>query len=274
MRYDSNLRRIYVRQSWLNDLLICPERSRLSMIHPERRMPSTETLMGTACHAAIEAKLRDPEGVSEFTMFDIADAEYERLRKEPHKDSGISDVPDLLHSMLFAFKDEILPEVELGGMIEHKFNVPLNVILDGWSLHLEGTVDYISPSGVVWDWKTSGRAYSQLDKQKHAVQPTVYGHALGMLGLVPNPDEVEFRYGVMVRQMKPKGSVVPIMRNKEHFAWLRYQIQSAVYTASRVGTVVPWLMNDQGNLCNPKWCDHWSVCKGAYVTEASFVGGN
>ena len=43
-----------VRQSWLNDFMLCPERSRLAITLPQWRSGSGATAIGTGIHAAIE----------------------------------------------------------------------------------------------------------------------------------------------------------------------------------------------------------------------------
>ena len=39
MRFDKESKIVYVRQSWLNDLIICPERARLKLVRPDLSGP-------------------------------------------------------------------------------------------------------------------------------------------------------------------------------------------------------------------------------------------
>jgi hypothetical protein len=269
MRYDTTARRIYVRQSWLGDILICPERARLGLLHPERREASDATIMGTAVHTGIEKFLNTPNpDFSDVVATSVR--HWNELAAQPHaKSSGIPPeaAPSLIESMLLAFIETVAPQVEVGGATEHKFAVPMGMVYDGWDIWLEGTMDYVTPSGVIWDWKTAKRAYSAKDKQAHSVQASVYAYACGLLGLVGDPNRVDFRFGVVMRQQTPKAQVVQVIRTNEHNAWLRDQVRSAVIMAHRLDTAVPWLKNDQGNLCSAKWCNHWASCKGAFVTD-------
>lgn len=269
MEYDTQLRRIYVRQSWLGDVLICPERARLGLLHPERREASDATILGTAVHTAIEHWLGSPKpDFSETVASGVSD--WRRLAAEPHRQSsGINpeDAPRLIESMTLAFVEQIAPQVEVGGETEYKFSVPTGIVIDGWEVYLKGTMDYITPHGVIWDWKTSKRAYNQKDKQAHSVQASVYAWAGGLLGKVYDKDNVDFRFGVMLRQDKPKAQVVQVFRTAEHRAWLGAQIRSVVTMAHKLDIAQPWVKNDQGNLCSAKWCDHWSSCKGAYIKD-------
>jgi len=269
MRYDGKERRIYVRQSWLGDALLCPERSRLSLLHPERRSASDATIMGTAVHTGIEFSLAQANpDFSEVVATSVK--QWNVLAEQPHKQSsGImpEEAPRLIESMLLAFTEQIRPQVELGGKTEYKFQAPIGINYDGWDVWVEGTMDYVSPSGKIWDWKTAKRAYNRNDKQAHSVQASVYAHAASMLGLVPDPDNIQFSFGVMMRQDTPRAQIVDLVRNREHSAWLRSQVQSAVITAHAIGTATPWLRNDQNNLCSPKWCDHWDSCKGMFLSH-------
>lgn len=269
MEYDTQLRRIYVRQSWLGDVLICPERARLGLLHPERREASDATILGTAVHTAIEHWLgsKKPD-FSETVASGVSD--WRRLAAQPHRpSSGINpeDAPRLIESMTLAFVEQIAPQVEVGGETEYKFAVPTGIVIDGWEVYLKGTMDYITPHGVIWDWKTAKRSYSQKDKQAHSVQASVYAWAGGVLGKVYDKDNVDFRFGVMLRQDKPKAQVVQVFRTAEHRAWLGAQIRSVVTMAHKLDISQPWVKNDQGNLCSAKWCDHWSSCKGAFIKD-------
>jgi hypothetical protein len=269
MEYDQTNKRIYVRQSWLGDVLMCPERARLGILHPERRAASDATIMGTAVHSGIEMYL-NTENADFSEVVATSVRQWNELAKQPHKkSSGINpdDAPRMIEAMTLAFVEQIAPQVERGGLTEHKFATPTGIVVDGWDVYLKGTMDYITPSGVIWDWKTSKRAYNGRDKQDHSVQASVYAWAAGVLGKVANKDDVEFRFGVMMRQDTPKAQIVSVRRTAEHRQWLKSQIQSVVIMAHNLDTGLPWLKNDQGNLCSAKWCDHWDMCKGAFVKD-------
>lgn len=132
-------------------------------------------------------------------------------------------------------------------------------------------MDYISPSGVIWDWKTSGRAYSGAEKQKNAIQASMYAMAGTIQKMVPNENDIEFKYGIMIRQETPKAQVVSLHRNQEHVVWIRNQIVSALRMGMTLGIDNGWILNDQGHLCSSKWCDFWYMCKGATMSEQSLV---
>lgn len=264
MRFDQSSGHVYIRQSWLNDLAICPERARFKLEKPEMSSASDATIMGTAVHYGIECVLGGiclPDDMATNAL-----NKWEELKQEPYRITNLD--PDKsqvqIISMCEAWKDDILPFVQLGGEIEMKFRFPLNATIGDWSVWCEGTMDYVQPNGIVWDWKTASRTYYAKEKQSQAIQPTVYAAALNHLGLSDYP--VEFRYGVMVRQEKPKAQIVSIHRTEAHERWLMHNIKPAVVNAVRVGINNNWLMNDTSALCSEKWCDYWSLCKGAFLS--------
>ena len=266
MRIDRPEQKIYVRQSWLNDMAICPERARYGQIRPDFRIGSDATILGTALHTGIESVLK--HGSDYAQMLEIATVAHEQLSQEPHQVTNIDAelVPTYLESMTSAFYEGILPHVQLGGMVEQKFAVPLRSSVNGFGIWIEGTMDYVTPDGVVWDWKTASRAYNLKDKQKSSIQASVYAEACVANGWSPHYP-VDFRYGVMVRNHKPKAQVVSLVRTENHAMWLRQFVKGAVSTALNTGYENNWFMNDSSNLCSSKWCSYWSICKGAFLRD-------
>ena len=178
MKIDNVNKIVYVRQSWLNDMVICPERARLGLVRPDFRTGSDATIIGTAIHAGIESVL-DGKSSDYGQMLNVVGDNFDILKQTNYKKTNINEdmIPEYLEAMSLAFYDDILPKVELGGKVEHYFKVPLGITIQDYAVWLEGTMDYIAPSGLIWDWKTSSRAYYINDKQKSDIQPTVYGYA-------------------------------------------------------------------------------------------------
>lgn len=265
MKLDEENKIIYVRQSWLGDMAICPERARLGQVKPEFRTGSDATIIGTAVHAGIEQVLRG-EAVAFEDMLQFVNNEYETLQDTNYTVTNIEQdkIPNYLEAMSLAFYNGILPNVKLGGEAEFFFRAPLNVNVEGYDIVLEGTMDYVDPDGNIWDWKTAKRVYNQKEKQKSAIQPTVYTTAVRNLGMADNPT---FNYGVMVRQETPKSQILEVTRSAEHTKWLQHYVKGAVTTALKSGYQNEWLMNDSSALCSSQWCSYWSVCKGAFNLE-------
>ena len=267
MKIDHSNKRIFVRQSWLNDAVMCSERSRLGMTKPEMRSGSDATIMGTAVHYAIESVL-DGTAVGLDDMKEVGLTKFNELREHELWQATNID-PDkyelYVQSMCESWYEGIMPEVEFGGDAELKFQYPMGFTCGDWSIWAEGTMDYVSPSGVVWDWKTASRAYNAREKQSQSIQATVYSGAVYHMGKSDLP--VDFRYGVMIRQEKPRSQIVRVSRGASHLRWLAHTIQPTLTMAMTIGVDNTWPMNDTGNLCSPKWCSYWSICKGAFLTE-------
>jgi hypothetical protein len=100
MRVDKLNKVVYVRQSWLGDMAICPERARLGVVRPEFRSGSDATIIGTAIHTGIEAVLNGT--TSEFAdMLEVVANDYESLETTNYKKTNIvqEEIPQYLESM-------------------------------------------------------------------------------------------------------------------------------------------------------------------------------
>lgn len=275
MRYDKDNNALYVRQSWLGSYLICPNRSRYDITMTALRRPSDVTAMGTAVHSAIEAYLNNE--VTELgDMVVIASTDFTKALENPdmrltETSRDMDHAISCIRGMVTGWYDSIRPHVVLGGLVEHKFQAPLGVTVnaDGpCQVFLEGMIDYVAPDNTIWDWKTSGRSYSAKEKQKQSHQATCYVTACRTLGLVSNGNQpTAFRFGVMIRQPEPKAQIITVARDNSHVEWLRRQIGSVAVHATMMPKDCDWPMNDQHNLCSPKWCDYWSLCKGAHWAD-------
>jgi hypothetical protein len=271
MRIDEETKRVYVRQSWLGDSMLCQERGRRMIVSPEFRTTNDSAAMGTAVHAGIEAVMRG--------VIDPRDAHHVSVKKlDQLRDEGIkvtntdpSTWEDLVRSMTNAWVSGIYPEVPLGGVSEKKFEYNSGAVVGDYELWFEGTMDYSHESGL-WDWKTAARKYSLLEKQTQSIQASVYaGHALSE-GMVDEDGTVSFTFGVMIRTMKGDSQLVRIKRSSAHVMWVTEQAKTLVGSAlalrSQDGSWNrSWLKNDQHFLCSNRWCPWWSVCKGVFIQD-------
>jgi len=281
MRIDEENKRVYVRQSWLGDSMLCQERGRRMMVSPEFRTTNDSAVMGTAVHAGIEAVLRgtidarDAHHVSVSKLNLIKDTEKVKVTN-----TDPSTWEDLVRSMTNAWVAGVLPEVPLGGQPEFKFEYFSNIVVDGYAIWFEGTMDYFHPTGV-WDWKTAARKYSLLEKQTQSIQASIYsGYALqsGEVEIDANGD-VGFNFGVMIRNLKGDSQIVRIKRNSAHSMWVTEQASTMVRLALAMRNAEgefnrPWLKNDQHFLCSERWCPWWSVCKGVFIQNTHNTSGD
>jgi hypothetical protein len=109
--------------------------------------------------------------------------------------------------------------------------------------------------------------YKKWEKQRWAVQPTVYLWAAAHSGII-FPDEKDvfnFNFKVLERKMRDVTiQTVPVTRTMSNFVWLERLCQN-IAIQMEVGIDREWALNDHSALCGPKWCSFWSQCKGQYV---------
>jgi hypothetical protein len=273
----SSVDRIYIRQSWLGDALMCPERARLTELHPTARKENDSAMMGTAVHTGIEAVLNsviDPSEIASYSVNAFRSKEQDLWSKgqeinitntEPRNwDKHIASMAD-------AWVRDIMPSVPQGGQTEYKFATKVGGVensLFQYELWFEGTMDYIHPTGI-WDWKTAARKYSEMEKQTQNIQSAIYAESANRLNLVGYP--TEFNFGVMIRNGSSTGQILTIDRKPEHGNWIITQAISIINSILLSKVYLPserWLINDQHFLCSQRWCPVWSMCKG------SFIGGS
>lgn len=261
MKVEEN--RVFVRQSWLKDMMLCPQRALLAQRAPEFVKTNDSAAVGTAVHAGIEQALK---GQALSFAAEVALGKMEELINEGVRTTNLD--PKKLHGhvagLFNAWVTDIMPHVPADGLCEFKFQVPTNRTVGDYEVWFEGTIDYAANAGL-WDWKTSSRKYSPLEKQTQDIQASVYWFAATQLQLVD--PEAPFNFGVMVRTEKPYGQIVGVRRTTAHANFVIEQAVSAVAYAFSMASHDKWLINDQHHLCSQRWCPWWSICKGAHISE-------
>jgi PD-(D/E)XK nuclease superfamily len=265
---------IWFRQSWLETAMRCNERGRLALVKPEFDSAIGDTaLIGTAAHAAIAEVLTANDGVSNeigprarhhaLALCDEHEVYWTKWTLPTHLADHASRCAE-------AWAREIMPCVRPGGLVEVDFTVPL-FESRGRTIGIKGTIDYASPDGTLWDWKTASKKYEQREKQRVAIQPTVYATAAmhGVLGDTPYRYPIRFHYGVMVRgDARATTQIVDVQRSHAHEAWLLDHLNTYVDLADALGVFRSWPRNEDHYLCNETWCPWWSICKGARLSAA------
>ncbi len=262
---------IYVRQSWLGDAMMCLERSRLAITQPEWNIGSDATMLGTGVHSGIETYINSGGTASlidmQSTMRVTINSSEEKFKWNSMQ--TYDEIFNMGDKLLDAWWRDIRPHVTLGGLVEHKFTVPVGTIeVDNkmYVINYSGTMDYVAPDGVIWDWKTAQRKYSLAEKQKQSIQASLYASASVKLGLVPQ-FPVTFNFGVMTKTSKPEGQILGVQRTAQHSTWLETQTRNLVASALRMGQDNTWPQVDQHFLCSEKWCPWWSICKGSHISD-------
>lgn len=258
--------RVYVRQSWLKDAIMCPERGRFAM-HPETSTwsrPNELTAIGTAVHASIERHLSVPDaqdcveyGINVFDEIANGDMRWNKYNESQCKHY----ISSLFGTWINYIKPEIRGEV-LG--VERKFDFFLHhdVTPQGKNIYIhgEGTIDLVTDQQL-WDWKTASRKYNEKEKQATDIQSTMYVAAAQAMGYVTELPAT-FSFGVLVRGGATQK--VDVTRTTADLAWLKRLIIPYARQACSEGIEMPWAANDTHYLCNSTWCPYWSVCRGAY----------
>lgn len=281
MIIDRENRTILFRQSWLDTAFRCPEEARYAIVKPEYdQVSSDEAIIGTGAHKGIEAVIDGTATPAEIGYH--AEAEVRRVVAEEGikwtKRTRIEEVIDYAVRCAEAWVRDLMPNPIFnlnGARTEQTFKVFL-CEYRGWKLYLTGTIDVVPPVNELADWKTSSSEYKQHEKQRWAIQPTIYTLAAVKGGLQTDGWPVEYRwpmlfhYGVMVKRVGPcRGQVVTVMRTEAHAAWAERRIKTFVDLFLDFGLDKSWPQVDEKNyLCSPTWCAWYSLCRGTEITPA------
>ena len=275
--------KILFRQSWLDSFLRCPHRARLEVTNPEQGT-SDSALLGTGAHAGCEAILLGGDTHDAYKNIDrVVEEELKEGVNWTHQSSEFpQNVGQLIYQARKCFDAwlaEIYPvcvsEGWLGETPEQKFEVPLFRLHDGRQVCITGTADLPTGKNVVVDWKTSKRPYKQWEKQRHAIQPTIYTWAAieGGFGTDHFSWPVQFVYGVMIRPVgnldgQYRTELVPVSRGEAHARWAMEQIHAALNMALKMGFDEPWpMITDNNFLCSQKWCPNYDRCRGRFLSS-------
>lgn len=260
-KYDNSRHIHYFSQSLLNTFQQCPEQARHELLGDVPRVESPKMALGTAGHAAIEAKLKSP-GIS----FDMAAAimlhtfeertylsEYvddEKLGMDWAKKRGVS--------ALNAWWEEVLPQVD-PAEVEKPFEYLLYSDAQR-QIYMKGTIDCIDTKNTVWDWKFSGSERKAWKDARGSIQAAAYTKAAGVN---------RFNYAVM----HEKGvQIVDLWQGEQHWNWLA---SLALPLAHLIEAGLPvWPRNDTDWWCNVNWCSVYAdgQCKGQ-IFPAGFGQG-
>ena len=259
----------HVLQSDLDTFNRCNERHRL-LLRQEDSPTNDAAASGTAAHVGVQALLDKevtPTEVEQYT-FDWALAYAERTPIRYTTWTLPTHIAEHAARCAVGFGRELLPLIEPGGRTEVSFDIPFMVFKDH-PVYLTGTVDYVPPIPLLYDWKTASRRFDQRVKQRTAIQPTVYATA-AVHGAFGEGFEwpVRFRYGIMVRgREKATTQLVDVQRTHAHEGWLRDQLFAYLNLMTAFGMDTPWPRDEDHYLCNDKWCPVWSMCKGARLSN-------
>lgn len=280
MLIDHETRTLSFRQSWLDGAFRCPEEARFNIVNPElATVTSDEAIIGTGAHWGIEQVIDgniDASEIEDAVAYFFTDVNQEEFRFV--KRDSLAEVVDYAQRCARAWVKDIMPHAPLeGALTEQSFDVLVGEYRD-WNVRIKGTVDLAPASPELWDWKTSGRDYKQKEKQKWAIQPTIYGAAAVLGGIRDDVDyqwPINFTYGVMVKLVKQcRGQMITVQRTEAHWEWAKKRIHSFVDLFLDFGLEKSWPLVEESNwLCSATWCDFYHLCRGAYLHDGEDLFG-
>ena len=260
--------RITLRQSWLGQLAMCPERARQDLMGISESTESSNTAIGTAVHYGIEQCLLDQMQTGDpLPLHDTQEmAMGEWMRKEPevvrwnHKRN---EATEIILANTEAWWNEVRPGLHPTA-VEYEFDLPIAPKTETHpEIWLKGTIDCVQEPGLpTIDWKNPGRKPSaEWEKKRWSVQAAAYTWALASEGQPPaftpsEPRQFEFVHLV-------KGTVHRTLVDVGPAEW-----QSLIALAMSAGTLIAanlpvWPLTMSGWHCSPKWCGAWATCRGA-----------
>jgi hypothetical protein len=269
---DDGSRTLWVRQSSLGDTLMCPERGRNDILKLVPRRSNDAAAIGTSLHSVIEHDIRSPfDSLPDAVEFgQLALSEIDALEgivwNNPEEDARgwITAFTGVWWRL--QYRDDLIDRYERGKVeVEWEFDVPF-FSHDGWDVRLEGTADILDhETGEIVDHKTSSSPYKLWEKQRWAVQPSVYTKAAS----VEYPDEAPFGfvYQTFVKKKDIGPEYMRINRDARHWAWLEDQIIGLLPLLEQTDRT--WPKDDGGWWCSETWCGTFAAgrCKGAHTTS-------
>lgn len=269
---------IWIRQSWLDTAMRCAERGRFAIVKPELdSMSSDAAVIGTGAHAGAETIMLGGSYFEALAAIEKAIHEEDAIGILWKDYDSVEELVAYAKLCFDAWMKDLHPWVLENGFDgckpEQEFAEPIYQLPDGRWVGIKGTVDLPTMKNVIIDWKTSKRPYRVWEKQRHAVQPSVYGWAAVRGALQENHYTwpLDFYYGVMIRPKNLKGEaatqIVRVRRTESHARWAFKQIQTFVDLSLKTGLDSSWpLVTENNFLCSQKWCPWYSLCRGAHIT--------
>lgn len=261
-----------IRQSSLSTFVqVCPDRARMDMVYPERRKESSQALIGTAVHAGIElavnTHIETGEWISPEEMLDIAWRVFLPIAAQDNfiqNNDSLENCRQLIWEAICKWVGQVRPQLR-PAFSELTFKGLRFYEDDERIILANGTVDYGDSEKGLFDWKTSSRQWmgsggSAWEKWRNDIQSVLYQWAAVQLGAVD--EDADFTFAVMTHG-KPNVELLTLPHRPDRLLWV--QQLALDWARLNESNVERWSRNDSSALCSPKWCDHWSHCKGAYT---------
>jgi hypothetical protein len=265
----------FLRQSWLGTASMCLERGRREAFEGLTSPDSDATILGTGCHSGIEHTLSElverGRRIKAAELIEKAMDAYRTLAADPAVrwiQGTQEDGEAFLRNMMAAWHREIYPQMSDQLLLEQHFVVPFFEAPD-YDVFLEGTIDCVDLAlPGLYDWKHVASPLKQWEKQRWAVQPTVYAHAAASVGILTYP--ILFRFvAALKRKSQQIIDVVEVQRTAHHALWLAAQADDLI--ALQRSGLQSWPRVDSHALCSERWCPAFNNgCKGNFLSDEQF----
>jgi hypothetical protein len=255
----------------------CPEGVRAELYDPSLRRETDAAAIGSAVHAgiewALEALFAAGEQVDVEEMLARAIPLYEQIEAMPnffsvkYPQNGIK-ARQLIREALEKWRQQVLPKLwpsgsEIGfkGLLVHEDAERV--------IQMNGTMDYLDAEEGLCDWKTSSGPYTPWEKQRWSIQATTYVWAAVEMGLLdPEAESWPFTF-VIMQHGAPEVQFLPVIRTRQHFAWLRTKSVEFAKALELSAHGHEWHRRDSGWWCSGKWCANFSSCKGLVLPTST-----
>jgi hypothetical protein len=243
--------------SSITTFLECGENWRRKYILKEATQPTPALVFGSAFHGAVEAAVTPGNTIS---LNDLWNTNWNKQIEQPvfwgadtpeqHCNEGLrllshKTVTDAISSIKVG-TDEQGPKIERKVEL-HVPGVPVPVI---------GYIDLILEDGTPADLKTSKMSWSEA-KASDSLQGLFYLAALNQAGVDIN---WKFQHCIFVKTKEPK---VQILENTHKPAELFFLFEIVKRVWKSIETE-NFPINPTGWMCDPKYCDFYSNCRGKY----------
>jgi hypothetical protein len=252
------------RQSTLGDLDMCLEKGRRQLAGTLERWESDAASIGTALHGGIEANLEelilDDADMNLSTTIEIAQQTFSDQLELPNF-KWLQETEETARAALTrcatAWYEEIRPTLE-PEMLEIPFHGLVIHEDEQRVIRINGTMDYLGHQGLA-DWKTAGSKYKAWEKERWAIQPTVYTLAARLMGIEQAQAEyVPFEFIVMLKSGTQRTQRIKVVRHAGDWRWL---VEKCVALAELIeADLAVWPKGDNGWWCSGKWCAAWDSC--------------
>lgn len=263
MRAVSKPEIAYLSYSSISLYLDCSEAWKRKYIDKVPSPPTPTLLLGSAIHDTIENAVRfRVEGSGERALTEMfaeawqarvdgaPDCEWAADTPETVQDDGLRIVQGREFASMVR---RLTPARDDAGLwIERK--VELQV--PGVPVPIIGYIDMVTVDGVINDFKTAARMWDA-NRAKEEIQPLVYLAALNQMGMTVPKNT--FRHWVITKGKTPK--VVEFENNHtwDSIFWM-FEMVRRVWRGIEHEVFVP--NPNTAWRCSPKWCPHWSTCRG------------